>query len=178
MFFLQMSGFPGSGKSTLAKEIAKFTQAVIVDHDIVKAGLLEGLELEGIDKAIDPKHTGGVAYHMEWSLVDFHLSQGHSVIHDSPCLYDVIVERGTELAEKHNAKYKYVECVLNDIHELNRRLEHRERMITQIGPVNIPEEKWQEVINRAKRPAHVEWVRVYTSKPIDDYIGGVLQYIN
>ncbi|GIP29112.1 hypothetical protein J23TS9_42420 [Paenibacillus sp. J23TS9] len=43
MLFLQMSGFPGSGKSTLAREIAKFTKAVIIDHDIVKTGLLEGL---------------------------------------------------------------------------------------------------------------------------------------
>jgi len=178
MFFLQMSGFPGSGKSTLARQIAKFTKAVIIDHDIVKTGLLEGLELEGQDKNIDPKRAGGVAYHIEWSLVDFHLSQGHSVILDSPCLYEVIVENGTTMAEKHSAKYKYVECVLNDIYELNNRLKNRERMITQIGPVDIPEERWQEVISRAKKPAHLECLKVDTSKHVDDYIGDVLLYID
>jgi predicted kinase len=178
MFFLQMSGFPGSGKSTLAREIAKFTKAVIIDHDIVKTGLLEGLELDGLNNDIDPKRAGGVAYHIEWSLVDFHLSQGHNVILDSPCLYDVLVEKGTTLAEKHSAKYKYVECVLNDIHELNNRLKNRDRMITQIGPVNISEERWQEAINRAKKPAHLECMKVDTSQPIDDYIGDVLLYIN
>jgi predicted kinase len=173
MFFLQMSGFPGSGKSTLAREIAKFTKAVIIDHDIVKTGLLEGLNND-----IDPKRAGGVAYHIEWSLVDFHLSQGHSVILDSPCLYEVLVEKGTTLAEKHSAKYKYVECVLNDIHELNNRLKNRDRMITQIGPVNIPEERWQEAINRAKKPAHLECMKIDTSQHVDDYIGDVLLYIN
>jgi predicted kinase len=34
-----MSGFPGSGKSTLAKQIAKRTNAVIIDHDVVKSAL-------------------------------------------------------------------------------------------------------------------------------------------
>jgi len=173
MFFLQMSGFPGSGKSTLAKEIAKHTKAVIIDHDIVKTGLLEGL-----DNDIDPKRAGGVAYHIEWSLIDFHLSQGHSVILDSPCLYEELVEKGTAVAEKYNVKYKYVECVLNDIHELNDRLKNRERMITQIGPINIPEERWQEVINRARKPVHLECIRVDTSQSLNDYIGDVLLYIN
>jgi predicted kinase len=104
MFFLQMSGFPGSGKSTLAREIAKLTKAVIIDHDIVKTGLLEGLGLEELD--VDSKRVGGVAYHIKWTLVDFHLSQGHNVILDSPCLYEVLVEKGTVLAEKHSVKYK------------------------------------------------------------------------
>ncbi|WP_337995014.1 ATP-binding protein [Paenibacillus thermotolerans] len=170
MFFLQMSGFPGSGKSTLAKEIARRTKAVIIDHDVVKTGLLEGM-----DNDIDPKRAGGVAYHIEWSLIDFHLSQGHSVILDSPCLYEEMVENGTAIAEKHNVKYKYVECVLNDIHELNNRLKNRERLITQIDQVHIPEEHWQEVINRAKRPAHLECINVNTSQTLDYYLGDVLK---
>lgn len=176
MFFLQMSGFPGSGKSTLSKEIAKHTKAVVIDHDVVKTGLIEGLELEELK--VDPKRVGGAAYHMEWSLVDFYLSQGHSVILDSPCLYEVMVDKGTALADKHNVKYKYVECVLNDIHELNYRLRHRERMITQIGPVDIPEERWQEVINRARKPSHLKCMKVDSSQPVDHYIGDVLLYIN
>ncbi|MBM7563887.1 hypothetical protein JOC55_000819 [Paenibacillus sacheonensis] len=121
--------------------------------------------------------SGFPAYHIEWSLIDFYLVQGHSVILDSPCLYEELVEKGLALAEKYNAKYKYVECVLNDIHELNHRLKNRKRMITQIGPVNIPEEKWQEVINRAKKPVQLECMKVDTSQPIDQYIGDVLLYI-
>jgi predicted kinase len=177
MLFLQMSGFPGSGKSTLAREIAISTKAIIIDHDIVKTGLLEGLDLKGIND-VDPKRAGGVAYHIEWLLVYFYLSQGHNVILDSPCLYEVLVEKGIALAEKHSAKYKYVECVLNDIHELNNRLKSRDRLITQIASVDIPEDRWQEVINRAKKPAQLECMKVDTSQPVVDYIGNVLLYIN
>ncbi len=82
MFFLQMSGFPGSGKSTLARRIAESTGAIIIDHDIVQSAMLEAW-----DSNVDTKATGIISYHIEWSLIDFHLSQGESVIHDSPCFY-------------------------------------------------------------------------------------------
>lgn len=67
-----MSGFPGSGKSTLSRQIAKRTGAVIIDHDIVKSALLTSLK----DFSIDEKIIGKVAYNIDWSLIDFHLSQG------------------------------------------------------------------------------------------------------
>ncbi|MDB5084053.1 MAG: hypothetical protein JWN30_939 [Bacilli bacterium] len=173
MFFLQMSGFPGSRKSTLARQIAKSTKAIVIDHDVVKTALLESL-----DNDMDPKRVGGVSYNIEWSLIEFYLSQEHNVILDSPCLYEELVNRGTSLAEKYTAKYKYVECVLDDIHELNNRLKNRKRMISQIGPVDIPEQRFQEVISRSKKPAHFDCMKVDTSQPIDDYIGEVLLYIN
>lgn len=80
MFFVQMSGFPGSGKSTLSRQIAKRTGAVIIDHDIVKSSLLTSFEEISIEK----KLVGKVAYNMDWSLVEFHLSQGQNVVLDSP----------------------------------------------------------------------------------------------
>ncbi len=173
MFFLQMSGFPGSGKSTLARLIAKSTHAIVIDHDVVKTALLESL-----DSDMDPKRVGGISYNIEWSLIDFFLSQGHNVILDSPCLYEEMVKLGTSLAEKHKAKYKYVECIVEDIHEINHRLKNRERMMSQIGPVEIPEERFKEVILRSKKPADRECMKVDTSQPINDYIGEVLVYIN
>ncbi|GGA32035.1 hypothetical protein [Paenibacillus physcomitrellae] len=60
MFFYKCLISPGSEKSTLARAIAKFTKAAIIDLDIVKTGLLEGLELEGQDKNIDPKRPVGL----------------------------------------------------------------------------------------------------------------------
>ena len=93
MFFLQMSGYPGSGKSTLARVISQQTGAVVIDHDIVKTALLESLDSE-----MDAKVAGKIAYHIDWSLVDFHLSQGQSVILDSPCLYAEMLEKGTALS--------------------------------------------------------------------------------
>jgi predicted kinase len=128
MFFVQMSGFPGSGKSTLARQIATNTRAVIIDHDIVKSALLHSIG----EISIDAKLAGKISYNIDWSLIEFHLTQGQSVIFDSPCLYEEMVIKGTELAEKYKAKYKYVECYLDDRNEINRRLKDRERMISQI----------------------------------------------
>lgn len=118
MFFVQMSGFPGSGKSTLARQILKRTGAVIVDHDIVKSALLHSME-EG---EIDSNLAGKISYNIDWSLIEFHLSQGQDVIFDSPCLYQEMIDKGTYLSKKYNVKYKYVECYLSDIHEINFRL--------------------------------------------------------
>ena len=89
MFFLQMAGYPGSGKSTLARLIAQRTGAVIVDHDIVKTGLLDGMAKT---TGVDGKAAGPIAYQIDWSLVAFHLSCGHDVIYDAPCYYAYLSE--------------------------------------------------------------------------------------
>jgi adenylate kinase family enzyme len=72
VFFLQMSGFPGAGKSTLAREIGKRTGAVVIDHDVVKSALLHAID----DGTIDPKLAGKISYNIDWSLIEFQLSQG------------------------------------------------------------------------------------------------------
>ncbi len=123
MFFLQMSGFPGSGKSTLSREIAKRTEAIIIDHDVSKTALLE----TSAGAEMDIKTSGDISYHIDWSFIESMLSQGKNVIFDSPCLYDEMIVNGTGLAKKYQAKYKYVECFLNDFNEINTRLKNRER---------------------------------------------------
>jgi predicted kinase len=92
MFFVQMSGFPGSGKSTLSRLIANRTGAVHIDHDIVKSALLEAIK----DTSFNVKSAGEISYNIDWSLIEFHLSQGHNVIFDSPCLYDEMIIKGTD----------------------------------------------------------------------------------
>lgn len=171
MFFLQMSGFPGAGKSTLSRLIAKSTNALVIDHDVVKTALLESIEDD-----LDTKRVGGISYNVEWSLVDFYLSQGHNVILDSPCLYHEMVSRGTALTEKHGSKYKYVECVLDDIHETNKRLKNRIKMPSQIGQISS-EEVFKTTINNSKKPSGVKCIRVDTSHPVTDYLDAVIAYI-
>jgi predicted kinase len=173
MFFLQMSGFPGSGKSTLSRQISKLTGAVIIDHDIVKSALLTSLEADSIDK----KSAGKISYDIEWALIDFHLSQGHSTILDSPCFYTEMVEKGVELSKKHNASYKYVECYLNEIQEIQNRLKKRTRMISQIQQV-ASEQAFLEWVDNSKRPSDIQCLRVDSGKPIDSYIDEVILYIN
>ncbi|MDP5274936.1 AAA family ATPase [Chengkuizengella axinellae] len=172
MFFLQMSGFPGSGKSTLAREIGKATNAVIVDHDIVKSALMESLNK--VD--LDDKKLGKVSYNIDWSFIDFILLQGHSVILDSPCLYTEMVERGLELSKKHNVKFKYVECILEDINEINTRLKSRKRMRSQIQQVHS-EESFMKWIKNSKKPSNINTLTIDSSQPLDSYINGVIKYL-
>src|SRR5690606_1643298 len=107
--------------------------------------------------------------------VDYYLSQGHSVIMDSPCLYEPMIERGTGLAQKHNVKYKYIECLLNDYEEVNRRLKTRTRMISQIEEC-VSEEALVQTIKRAKKPQNNEFIQVYTKEPLEHYFDEVLEY--
>jgi predicted kinase len=172
MFFCQMAGFPGSGKSTLARLLAKNTGAIVIDHDIVKTALLES-----IDTNINTKDAGRISYHIEWSLIDFHLSQGQSVILDSPCLYIEMVEKGSSLTKKYNAKYKYVECYLSDMAEINNRLKNRKRMISQIEQITS-EAGFKNAINNSKRPSNVLSHIINSAQPLDSYINEVIRYIN
>jgi predicted kinase len=171
MFFLQMSGYPGSGKSTLAREITKRIPTVILDHDIMKTAMMKSL-----NGLIEFKEIGAVSYELEWSLADFYLSQGHSVIMDSPCLYEVMVDQGTRLAEKYKAQYKYIECFLNNYEEINQRLKNRPRMLSQIEEC-VSEEALLRTIERAKKPSNHEHIRVNTKEPIESYIQEVIEYL-
>ena len=81
-------------------------------------------------KGIESTVVGGVSYDVEWVLIDSYLEQGHSVILDSPC--EGMVEKGIKLSNKHGVKYKYIECYLNDMEEINMRLQTRKRLVSQI----------------------------------------------
>lgn len=167
-----MSGFPGAGKSTLAKQIAKKTGAVIIDHDIVKSSLLKDIE----ELPIDAKLAGKISYNIDWSLIEFLLSQGQAVIFDSPCLYEEMVEKGTDLSKKYNVKYKYVECYLEDSDEINFRLRNRDRMVSQIKEI-YSEEAFKWTIKNSKKPSGYKCLVVDTREPLENYLPTVISYI-
>ncbi|HHL3301669.1 TPA: AAA family ATPase [Bacillus cereus] len=173
MFFLQMSGFPGSGKSTVSKYIGELTGAIIVDHDVLKSAMLKSLEVKGIESTI----VGGLAYDAEWALIDSYLEQGHSVILDSPCLYEGMVEKGIKLSNKHGVKYKYIECYLNDMEEINMRLQTRKRLVSQIEKVEseVVFKKW---LDGSKRPLNSEYLIVNSSEPLERYAEKMMDYMS
>lgn len=172
MFFLQMAGFPGSGKSTLSRRIAKITGAIIIDHDISKSSILKSIG----DSNLELKVLGMTSYNIDWALIEFYLSQSYDVIFDSPCFYPEMIERGSSLSKKYNAKYKYVECYLNDYQEISKRLQNRERMISQISDTS--EEEFENNVNESKRPNDIQCLRVDSSQPIEKYLINVLNYID
>ena len=104
------------------------------------------------------------------------LEQEHSVILDSPCLYEGMVEKGIDLCQKHGATYKYIECYLNDIEEINRRLQTRERKISQITKVES-EVAFKKCLAGSKRPLHGEYLIVDSGEPLEKYGKKVMDYI-
>lgn len=143
------------------------------DHDIVKSSLLHSHE--GIP--MDPKLAGKISYNIDWSLIEFQLSQGNNVIFDSPCLYDKMIEKGTDLAKKYKVKYKYVECYLDDMNEINRRLKNRNRMISQIEEIKSVD-AFKLTIANSKKPSNTKTLLVNTKEPIEGYIQKVIDYLN
>ena len=174
MYLCQMSGIPGTGKSTLARFICKMENAVLLDLDIVKTCVLASF-----DNDIDYKFAGKVAYEMIFALTNSNLEMGNSVVIDSPCGYDVIIEQGTALTKKYNIPYKFIECYLDleNLNELNRRRVEREILPSQKGNIPIDEDRFKKSIDWLKRPIEYEYLLVDTSQEIEKYIKNVIEYL-
>ncbi|HRW07371.1 MAG TPA: ATP-binding protein [Caldilineaceae bacterium] len=179
LFFVQMSGAPGAGKTTVARAIGKATGAVVIDHDVTKSALLAA------DVPVDL--AGRASYQVLNAMASHLLQQGHSVIFDSPCFYEELLERGQRLAAESGATYRYIECVLNDLTELDRRLRTRERMPSQVagvyaqptagsGKTESGEVLFQGWIARMKRP-HGKYLTLDTTLPADQWIAHAIRYV-
>lgn len=81
--------------------------------------------------------AGAASYQVLHSTAQHLLQQGHSVIFDSPCLYSELLERGQQLAQMTDAAYRYIECLVSDIDELDRRLRTRPRLPSQLAGVFV-----------------------------------------
>ena len=174
-----MSGVPGSGKSTLARRIAAELSAVVLDHDETKSAILAS----GVAEA----QAGAASYEVIKTLTRELLSQGHSVIVDSPCLYPQLLEYGQNAAEELDASYRYIECVLNDMEALDRRLQARVAKPSQVRSLNqsfshagAPPRPARDLIAewavRAVRPEGESLV-VDTSVPLAECVERALTYV-
>lgn len=176
--FIQMSGAPGAGKTTIAHAIAPQIGAVIIDHDVTKTALL--------DADIPISMAGKASYQVLLALAQHLLIQGNSVIFDSPCFYVELLERGQFLAQEANAKYLYIECVLDDLSELDRRLRTRLWRRSQVGGIgqsinssrkNITHENvFQDWITNQKRPEG-DYLILDTSHPVEVCVAEAIAYI-
>lgn len=170
--FIQLSGVPGSGKSTLAKAISQKIDVIIIDHDVTKTALLEQIDNQNLSQSI-----GQLSYHVDWKLIDFLLGQKKTIIFDSPCLYDEILEKGMSLSKKHNCSYKYIECFNENYAEIEERLNSRDSMLSQINRYESYDSFFNALIN-SKKPRQTHFMTVDTSKPIETYLANVMTYIN
>ncbi|KFY12072.1 hypothetical protein V492_04110 [Pseudogymnoascus sp. VKM F-4246] len=88
-----MSGAPGAGKSTIAKLLGQSIGGLVIDHDVLRSTLLES----DLEFGAAAKH----AYQLQWALAQDVMKQGLSVIIDSTCNFQVVLDRGSELAKNH-----------------------------------------------------------------------------
>ncbi len=101
-FLLQMAGWMGTGKSTIAHAAATATGAIVLDHDTTKTAILAA--------GVTHPPAGAASYAVVYAIAADLLSQGHSVIIDSPSLYDSIPQTGAAIAAQANARYLFAEC--------------------------------------------------------------------
>jgi predicted kinase len=166
-FVVQMHGESGAGKSTLALAIGRAKGAVVLDKDCIKGPLVEG----GIE---DPQ-AGGLAYDVFYLLAESLLSQGFSVVLDSPVFWPRILERGQALASSAGAAYFIVECRCDDDRLHEQRLTTRPRLASQPG-------SRAELAVALGRPGVVReltapYLTVDTTQPIDVCLEQALRYI-
>lgn len=176
---VQMAGFPGSGKSTIARALAQRIDGIVVDIDAIKSALLGA----GIDFDL----AGAAAYEVSRAVARELLGQARSAILDSPCYFEEIIERGRALAAEHGVPYCFVECALDDVGELRRRLRSRTARPSQRTDIELPppgappvkasaESVLEEWAARARRPREAARL-LDTSRPLDRCVDEALRYV-
>src|SRR5271170_1099199 len=130
-----LSGLPGSGKSTVAEGTSRTLRIAIFSVDPIEAAMWRG----GLARA----QTGIAAYDVAITLTDEHLRLGHSVIIDAVNPVEAPRAAWRDLAAKHRADLKIVECVCADETVHRRRIEARIRNIE-----GMPELSWGRVLER------------------------------
>ncbi|KAK5994472.1 hypothetical protein PT974_04947 [Cladobotryum mycophilum] len=129
-----MSGAPGSGKSTTAELLRpSIVGAVVIDHDIIRSTIL-------IEDGISFDQAASIAYRLQWALAEAMVKQELSVIVDSICNYQEILDTGIKLAETYNCDYWYIECRahVHDMDLLDERLRKRVPLRSQRTGVDQP----------------------------------------
>ena len=179
-FLVQMAGIPGSGKSTLARALGLSLPAVVLDYDVIKTALL--------DQGVSFKDAGHLAYETNYQLASSILSQGQSVILDSPCRFARILEMGQAVSSANGAQYRYVECKLDDRAELRRRLLGRSRLRSHVVDLGRPSPDASEEpnsvvstqdtaeVDQTLRPTE-GYLRVDSRQPVHECLSEVLAFL-
>ncbi|HXH20874.1 MAG TPA: AAA family ATPase [Dehalococcoidia bacterium] len=163
-FLLQMAGAAGAGKTTLAFAIGKATGAVVIDKDIIKAGML--------DSGVPEEVAGPAAYDVFLELGGSLLSQGLSVVLDSPANFTSIRDRGRAIAGDCGAEYYIIRCLLTDLDELQRRMDGRTIRSSQ-PRVAAPE----TYVRPGPSPLREPHLALDMSRPLNETLEQTLAYI-
>jgi predicted kinase len=136
------AGLPGSGKSTLAEGLSRVLSIPVFSVDPIEAAMWRG----GLAK----DKTGIAAYDVAITLADEQLRLGHSVIADAVNPVEAPRAAWRNLAAKHRADLKIIECLCANESVHRRRIEARVRSID-----GMPEISWARV--QARRAEYEAW---------------------
>jgi predicted kinase len=137
-----LAGLPGSGKSTLAEDLSRRLSMPVFSVDPIEAAMWRG----GLAKA----QTGIAAYDVAVTLAGEQLRLGHSVIVDAVNPVEAPRAAWRDLAAKHRAGLRIIECVCADEAVHRRRIEARVRAID-----GMPEVTWARV--QSRRAEYQAW---------------------
>ena len=156
MLLVVFSGVPGTGKSTLATHAARVLGCPWFAKDEIEAALRR--------VGIGPEQRSGwAAYELLGTLAEAQLRLGQSAVLDSVATFERIRTSWRELAARHGAAFRVVECVCSDEALHRSRLEGRRRGIpgwyevdwTEVERVRAGYEPWwdERLVLDAVRPA-------------------------
>jgi predicted kinase len=133
-----MRGHPGCGKSSLASALSTRYHIPLVDKDDAKDGL------QKLSNIVDNTVINDISYDIMVNITWKQLSNGISVIVDSPLSRKTIYERLCCIATKVGATLIVLECISSDLSLWNNRLVQRKSNVH--GLYHKPSDL-QEVLN-------------------------------
>jgi len=118
----------GVGKSSISGALGKRLKCCVLDKDDASDVLLNYIAPYG--ETLKP--YGKIAYEIMFNYVESLLSQGHSVIVDSPARGELAYLNAIKITEKHRAQLKILELFCSNESEWERRLETRVRRAAHV----------------------------------------------
>jgi len=162
-----VGGLPGTGKSTLAEHAARLVGGALLAKDVVEATLWRS----GIGRE---QRSGWAGYELLGSLAEAQLTVGTSVVLDSVAAYERLRDRWRDLAARHGARFRAVECVCSDEQVHRGRIDGRQR-----GIPGWYELSWQEVEDARSRyePWLAEHLVLDAVAPLDRNLAALAAYL-
>ena len=159
-------GAPGSGKSTIARELARRLRWPVIDKDVFRDLL--------------PDELGGISYEAMLNLAERQLTNGLSVIADSPLGYGTGYRKALAIVERTGANVAVVECACSDPAEWRRRIEGR----AGTGLAEHHATDWTKVeafqARSAQEPydVNVPSIKIDTVRPVEESLSRDMDWLD